>query len=229
MQLGISIHRLGQNGDLLLDKLLRHTWEQAIIPPTDPRNWTETFLVDAALCPFAHGFLRIYEDFSELLGEAVFNPARTLEYEQFANPALAVFRELGLGDSPDFNQPFSDELVGRMLDSIRSHLGESSLLFTETDLLDGLTEPDFPLIPWESLIPKMRARLSVHANECCTTDDIKSAARRPGEALWLRHACRVQVCRSSRQSGDNAPDRDNMMLRAISQSRQQEIEPAVAC
>lgn len=228
-QLGISIHRLGQNGDLLLDKLLRDTWEQAIIPPTDPRNWTETFLVDAALCPFAQGFLRIYEDFSELLGEAVFNPARTLEYEQFANPALAVFHELGLGGSPDFNQPFSDELVGRMLDSFRSHLGESALLFTETDLLDGLTEPDLPLIPWDSLIPKMRAQLSIHANECCTTTDLKAAARRPGEALWLRHACRVQVCRSHRQINSTSPSGSNMTLCLVTQQPEQQFERAVAC
>lgn len=228
-QLGISIHRLGQNGDLLLDKLLRDTWEQAIIPPTDARNWTETFLVEAALCPFAQGFLRIYEDFSELLGEAVFNPARTLEYEQFANPAIAVFRELGLADSPDFNQAFSDELIGRMLHSIRCHLGESALLFTETDLLDGLTEPDVPLIPWDSLIPKMRAQLSAHANECCTTADLKSAARRPGEALWLRYACRVQVCRSHRQIDSTPPSGSNLTLRLTSQQHEQQLERAVAC
>lgn len=228
-QLGISIHRLGQNGDLLLDKLLRDTWEQAIIPPTDPRNWTETFLVDAALCPFAQGFLRIYEDFSELLGEAVFNPARTLEFEQFANPAITVFRELGLGDSPDFNQPFSDEFVGRMLDSIRCHLGESALLFTETDLLDGLTEPDLPLVTWDSLIPKLRGQLSAHANECCTTADLKSAARRPSDALWLRYACRVQVCRSHRQIDSTPPSGSNLTLRLTSQQHEPQLERAVAC
>jgi len=228
-QLGISIHRVGQNGDLLLDKLLRDTWEQSIIPPTDPRNWTETFLVDAALCPFAQGFLRIYEDFGELLGEAVFNPARTLEYEQFANPALAVFRELGLGDSPDFNQPFTDDLIGRMLDSIRSHLGASALLFTENDLLDGLTEPDLPLIPWESLIPKLRAQLSVHANECCTISDLKSAARRPSEALWLRYACRVQVCRSRRQINGSMQVDGDKTSRVMAEPLKQEFERAIAC
>lgn len=229
-QLGIPVHRLGCNGNLLLEKLLRDTWEHSIIPPTDPRNWTETFLVDSALCPFASGFLRIYEDFSELLGEAVFNPARTLEYEQFANPAVAVFQELGLGDSPDFSQPFTDELIGRMIDSIKSHLGESALLFTETDLLDGLTEPDLPLIAWDSLIPKMRAHLSVHANECCTTTDLKSAARRPSEALWLRYACRVQVCRSRRQAEGSIQEEDNSkMLLLMSQPPQQDLERAVAC
>ncbi|WP_254509204.1 hypothetical protein [Anatilimnocola floriformis] len=192
-KLGEPVHTLGRNGDVLLERLLKETWDNSILTPDNPRNWTGTYLVEAALCPTMRSFVRIYEDFSDLLGEPVFNPARSVAFEQYANPAKGVLKEMGLGDNPDLNQPFSDETVARMVDLMRTHLADQSLLFTEGDLFDGLTEHHLPLIAWSSLLPKLRAQLSVHSNECCMDDDLKLAARRPAEALWLRHACRVQV------------------------------------
>ncbi len=196
-QAGISVRKLMANGEVLMERLLRDTWEQSIICPTDPRNWTETYLVDAALCPTPQGFLRIYEDFGEILGVPVWNPVRGLKVERFANPASEVLVDVGLGNNPDFNQPIAGELIERMIAGMRCRLQDLSSVFTDEDLLDGITNPDLPLITWSQLRPKLRGRLSPFALECSTDDDLKTAAFHPEEPLLLRNACRVQVIQSS--------------------------------
>jgi len=205
-RLGIPVQRLGSNGEILLDKLLRETWEQSILLPSDPRNWTGTYLVDSAICPHSQNFFRIYEDFSELLGEPAFNPARLVQFEQFANPANEVFREVRLGDNPDLNQRLADETITQMTGLMRKHLGDQVGNFSDEDILDGITEASLPLIAWSNLLPKLRAKLTVYANECCTDADLKQAARHPADALWVRNVCRVQVVRrQSTHLSNNVP------------------------
>ena len=200
-QLGIPVRKLGANGELLLERLLRETWEQSVIQPTDPRNWTGTNLVDASLCPVPQGFLRIYEDFRDLLGVPVWNPAREFEVERFVNPAADLLEGVGLGRNPDFNQPIPDELVAYLLAEMRSRQAAVGASFTDEDLLDGLTNPSMPLIAWGELLPRLRANLAVFASECSTDDDLKSAVLHPSDPLWVRYACRVQVVRMAESEG----------------------------
>jgi hypothetical protein len=118
--------------------------------------------------------------------------------QQYANPAREILHEVGLGEQPDFNQPLSDATICEMLKRMRQHLGEQAGAFADEDLLDGITESGRTLVAWSVEVPKLRARLAVFANECCTDDDLKSAVRQPNQPLWLRHACRIQVIESSR-------------------------------
>ena len=111
----MPVDRLGANGELLLDRLLRETWERSLIRPGDPHNWTGTVLVDAQLCPKPRGFLRAYEDFRELLCVPTWNPVR--------NVPLAAVRQSGAPSSPSsrFQQPA--EL--RSADRRRGHSGNA--------------------------------------------------------------------------------------------------------
>jgi hypothetical protein len=49
-QLDVPIERLGENGDVLLDRLLRDVWQESMLQPGDSRNPTGKHLVDAELC-----------------------------------------------------------------------------------------------------------------------------------------------------------------------------------
>ncbi|WP_254510222.1 hypothetical protein [Anatilimnocola floriformis] len=209
-RLQVPVRRLGSNGELLLDRLLRETWDQAVLPPTHPRNWTETYLVPADLCPNSYGFFRIYEDFTDLLGVPTWNPARDSMVDRFHNPAKEIFGILGLGDQPDFNEKIPDDLIVRMLSEMRSRTEGFRVNFSDEDLLDGITSPEQSLIAWSRVLPKLRDGLTVFANQCSTDHDLKAAVLQPSEPLWLRFACRVQVsqCLDTTSVSPIFPDRD---------------------
>lgn len=189
--LAVPVQQLGANGEVLLGRLLRDVWEQAIIRPSDSDG---TVMLDGRLCPGATGFLRAYEDFSQLLGVPTWNPAREAPPEFHPNPALVVLQEVGLGRNPDFEAPIEDDLIGAMLTKMRVRVGDLAVRFTDEDFLDAITAHCGPLVAWSAELPPLRARLPVWAAECCEDEDLRRAALRPAEPLWVRYACRVQVC-----------------------------------
>jgi len=189
--LGVSVQQLGSNGGVLLNRLLRDVWEQAIMRPSDSNGAVR---LDARLCPGATGFLRAYEDFSQLLGVPAWNPARDVPPAFYPNPALDVLQELGLGRNPDFESQIGDDLIREMLLKMRARVEHLPARFTDEDLLDAVTAYSGPLVAWSEVLPRLRARLPVWADECCEDEDLRRAALRPAEPLYVRYACRVQVC-----------------------------------
>jgi hypothetical protein len=143
--------------------------------------------------PDAAGFLRAYEDFTDLLGSWTWNPARDVRVECHPNPAFEVLRAVGLGDRPDFDQPLESEFILDMVRRFKTLLGDDAQPFTDEDLLDGLTTPNHPLVRWSVELPRLKGRLPVWAVEALGDQDLKAAVREPNEALFVRHACRVQV------------------------------------
>jgi len=188
--LGVPVQQLGANGEVLLGRLLQDVWEQAIMRPSDSNG---AVLLDARLCPGATGFLRAYEDFSQLLGVPTWNPARDAPPAFHPNPALDVLHEVGLGPNPDFESPIGDDLIREMLLKMRARAAHLPAPFTDEDLLDAVTACSGPLIAWSEILPRLRARLPFWADECCEDEDLRRAALRPAEPLWVRYACRVQV------------------------------------
>jgi len=189
--IGVRVHQLGANGNVLLNRLLRDAWEQAIIRPADGNGAS---MLDARLCPGATGFLRAYEDFSELLGVPTWNPTRDVQLPFHTNPALEVLQEVGLGRTPDFESPIGDEVIAAMLAGMRERLGDLAGGFTDEDLLDAITAYSGPLVAWSKELPRLRAQLPVWAAEACDDEDLRRAALKPAEPLWVRYACCIQVC-----------------------------------
>lgn len=189
--LGIPVQQLGSNGGVLLSRLLHDVWEQAIMRPSDSNG---AVMLDARLCPGATGFLRAYEDFSQLLGAPTWNPARNVPPALHPNPALEVLQEVGLWPNPDFESQIGDDLIREMLLKMRSRVEHLPARFTDEDLLDAVTAYSGPLVAWSEVLPSLRAHLPVWADECCEDEDLRRAVLRPAEPLWVRHACRVQVC-----------------------------------
>jgi hypothetical protein len=201
--LGVAVQELGANGEVLLSRLLHDVWEQAIVRPSDSNG---AVMLDARLCPGASGFLRAYEDFSQLLGVPTWNPARDVPPAFHPNPALDVLREVGLGLKPDFESPIGDDLIREMLLKMRARVEHLPARFTDEDLLDAVTAYSGPLVAWSEVLPRLRARLPVWADECCEDEDLRRAALRPAEPLWVRYACRVQVYyRATMCSGSAVP------------------------
>jgi len=192
--LGVSVQELGANGEVLLTRLLHDVWEQALMRPSDSNG---AVMLDARLCPGASGFQRAYEDFSQLLGVPTWNPARDVPPVFHPNPALDVLREVGLGLNPDFESPIGDDLIQEMLLKMRARAAHLPAPFTDEDLLDAITAYSGPLVAWSEALPRLRACLPVWADECCEEEDLRRAALRPAEPLWVRYACRVQVCYSA--------------------------------
>jgi len=189
--LGVSVQQLGSNGGVLLNRLLRDVWEQAIIRPSDSNGAVR---LDARLCPGATGFLRAYEDFSQLLGVPTWNPARDVPPAFHPNPALEVLQEVGLGPNPDFESPIGDDLIKEMLLKMRARTAHLPVRFADEDLLDAITAYSGPLVAWSEVLPRLRARMPVWVDECCEVEDLRRAALRPAEPLYVRYACRVQAC-----------------------------------
>lgn len=199
-KLEIPVERLGGNGAVLLDRLLRDLWEQQWVPATKMGVRGELLLIDADYCTQAWGALTLFEDFSQLLGVRTWNPATRWEFPHFDNPAHDVLRRFEVDVHQDFNQFFPDELIERFEQAMRSAVGAAQSIFTSEEILDGLTNPSRPLVSYASQLPMLRARLSGEISECCTDEDLLRAARESTEPLFASYACQVQVLRRSASS-----------------------------
>jgi hypothetical protein len=193
LELGVSQERLGANGAALLDMLLRDVWESRLIHPDAPRNPTGAFLLNADLCTQPRGVLRVFEDFSSLLGVRSRNPARDVSPLQLPNPASGVLARFRVDCSRNFSQPLSDELIDELKRAMRAAIGTAAESFDDEEILDAITSPDRPLTSWRQVLPKLRVRLTSHFNEASTDDDLLRAARNPDDPLIASGACKFQV------------------------------------
>ena len=203
-EVGMPREHLGANGPVLLERLLEDVWQRHLILSTAPRNPTGLLLADAEMCTQARGALQIFEDFSELLGERTWNPVRGCEFPRFDNPAKQVLRQFNVDASCDFNQHFPDQLIERFEQAMREALGPMSAHFTQEEVLDGLTNPDQPLVAYATFLPGLRARLSPYVSQCTTDDDLLRAARKPADSLIASGAARIQVLAPQPANGSRA-------------------------
>jgi hypothetical protein len=195
MELGVARERLGANGPELLDLLLSDVWESRLIQPDAPGNSTGALLVNAELCTQPRGVLRVFEDFSRMLGVRTRNPACDVAPFQVPNPASKVLARYRVDTSQNFSQPLSDELIDELKRALRELLGSAAELFDDEEILDGITNSDKPLASWRQVLPNLRARLTPYFNECSTDEDLLRAARNLDEPLVASGACKVQVLR----------------------------------
>ncbi len=192
-QIGIPLKHLGQNGPVLLERLLEEIWHRELILPGAPGNWTDSLLVEATFCTSARRLLGVYGDYSDLVGMHLWNPVRDVELIRVHNPACDVLREHDVDVSQNFGQFFPDELIERLELAMRTAVGPSHRLFTTEEVLDALTSPDEPLIGYNASLSRLRSRLSASVSKCTTDDDLLRAARRPDGPLVASGACRIQV------------------------------------
>jgi hypothetical protein len=192
-KLEIPLERLGSNGPVLLDRLLKDFWQRELILPDSPANATGNVLVDARLCTQTGKALGMYEDFSALVGLHVWNPVRGVQLLETQNPARDVLRAHGIDSTKNFDQVFPDELIARLETAMRMAIGATHHLLTRVEVLDGLTSPENPIVAYAASLPKLRRRLSSDLIECTTDDDLLRAARHPDGPLVASGACRVQV------------------------------------
>ncbi len=194
-QIGVRVDRLGCNGDLLLERLLHDVWERQFTLPHDLGNDTGMALLDAELCSQVRSSLRVFEDFSELVGDYTWNPAREVTPFQSPNPAPAVLTEFGVDTEKDFCQQIPGQVVDAMVARMRELLGENSGQFTDEEIMDGLVSPSDPVSAWTAALPRLRAKLTPAVAEATTDEDLLKAARNPAEPLFASGLCKIQVLR----------------------------------
>lgn len=204
-RLKIPVGRLGTKEPLLLDRMLHDVWDQMIVQPRTPTNPTDHVLVDAEFCSHARGALRVYEDFSELLGARKWNPVREVLSTTRPNPARTVLKAFGIDISqPDWREAIPSETMDKLEAGMRRALGPGDELFVREDIYAALDNLDSSVVasttttPFESLgegkvVAAMRSLLSPRDVECCTYQDLLEAARRPKSPLVLSGGCREQV------------------------------------
>jgi hypothetical protein len=192
-ELRIPVGRLGANGSVLLDRLLRDIWERHLISPSAPSNPTGKWLVDAELYTHARQALEIFEDFTDLVGVRTWNPAHGVKLPQVDNPAEEVLRRLEVDTRQNFDQYLSDELIEKLELAMRQAVGVSEGYFTREEIYDGLTNPGRPLVGYSASLAHLRSKLGVTLSECCTDDDLLQAARDRDQPLLASGACKMQV------------------------------------
>jgi hypothetical protein len=189
----IPVSRLETNPPVLVDRLLRETWESLLQSPGSPDNPTDLLLIDAEFCSRAHRALRVFEDFSRLVGCYTWNPARAIETLRLDNPAPRLLASCGIDPESDFEQTIPPEVIDRLEGLMRAELGEHAGRFSQEDLLDGLTRPFEALLALCEVLSAARAKLQPFWSECTTDADLRQALRSPREGLRASGACRIQV------------------------------------
>ena len=194
-RIGLTPARLAANPELLVDRLLRQTWESLVIPPSDPANPTGMTLIEAEFCTKAQHSLRAFEDFRGLVGVRTWNPARGVNIYSVPNPTPAILARHGFEPGSGWEQTADAEQVAVLVAELRAALGEEAHRYEEEDLFDALIEPGVPLTAVSEVLPRMRKRLGSYWSECTTDDDLRVAVRRPDDALFASGACRIQTLR----------------------------------
>lgn len=193
-RIGISLAHLEGNPEELSGLLLRQTWEAELLEPGTVKNPTEWLLIDAEVCTQARQAVVCFEDFGRLVGAATWNPVRAVRLYSVINPAATILREHGLKPGGDLNG-IDHVMLERLEKALRTGLGDQAVHFSQDDLFEALTEPDLPLLAITQALPRLRSRLSPYYSECSTDEDLRRAARRPGDPLRASGACRVQSLR----------------------------------
>lgn len=193
------------------EELLRAAWEEAFIPPTDPTNSTGLWLLPHSLTTDVYRATRLFEDFSQLMGANVFNPARLLTEKSIPNPAVELAQGIGFdlrGDLATLARtseglPEYLEIEQRLLDLVPVLRAQTaaSLAISDLELLTAICQPDLPLVTEPALdrlteeeqIRLMRSNLKPHISECCTDADLLAAVQCPNGPLWAAGLCQVQT------------------------------------
>lgn len=144
---------------------------------------------------------RAYEDYSELLGAEIANPARKILMA--ANPAAAVLAQNGL--EPGWDETAPQELFEKLFGEMRQMLPLPELIL-DTDLIDALAEPNKPLKLSRALsdlveqepaavIRALRNSMPPGAalREHITNEELLVAARNPYSPLRVGSYSRIQV------------------------------------
>jgi hypothetical protein len=194
-KIGLKPERLAANPELLVDRLLRQTWEELFVSADDPKNSTGLVLLDAEYTTDARRSLRAFEDFRGLVGVKTWNPARGVPLHPVENPTPAILARHGLEPGSGWEQAADAEQVEVLVAELRVALGDEARRYSEEDLFDALIEPTAPLAAVSQLLPRLRKRLGTYWSECTSDDDLRSAVRRPDDALFASGACRLQVLR----------------------------------
>jgi hypothetical protein len=202
--LGVPLDRLGTNGSVLMERLLRDTWEQSFIPADAMGNTTGHLLISAELCTQARQALRIYEDFSELLGLPTWNPAREVTPLELCNPALAVLEAFDVDlKKPSALEDLTQDKLDAMQLAMRAELGTTEAFLSEAEICDALVCPEKPIAAWRCALSTLRGKLSPYVSECTTDEDLLQAARQPHEPLLASGGCRIFVLERASSYGLN--------------------------
>lgn len=191
-QLGMPAEKLGVNGEILLNRLLRDVWQNHLIGPDHPENATGLVLVDAELCTDARRSLRIFEDFRELIGDRSWNPARTIKFPTIDNPAPGILHQQDIQSAQDFDRVTETQLE-QLERGMRQALGEGFERVGQCLIFDALTNPCRPVLDCRTAIRLLRERLMPSLAECCTDAELVQAAHEPDRPLLVRGRCRLQV------------------------------------
>lgn len=196
IELAIPMERLGINGSVLLDRLLKDIWQRQLIQPSAPGNPTGKLLADAELCTQARRTLEIYEDYTDLVGAHAWNPARNVVPLELDNPAATVLARFDI----DRNRIDAHNLIDQgKLDAIeqamREALGVAADLVSRDEIYDALVDPSRPISAWSCALSALRNRLPPCVSESTTDDDLLLAARHPDQPLVASGSCRIQVIR----------------------------------
>lgn len=194
-KIGLKPERLAANPELLVERLLRQTWEKLFVAADDPKNSTGLVLLDAEYTTDARRSLRAFEDFRGLVGVKTWNPARGVTLHAVENPTPAILARHGLEPGSGWEQAADTEQVDALVAELRVALGEEARRYSEEDLFDALIAPTTPLTAASEVLPRLRKRLGTYWSDCMSDDDLRAAVRRPDEALFASGACRLQVLR----------------------------------
>lgn len=195
-ELCVPVERLGANGSVLLDRLLRDVWQRHLIPPSTPSNMTGNLLVDAELCTQARRTLEIYEDFTDLVGAHTWNPARNVVPVELDNPAAKVLVRFNVDPTrSDALNLIDQEQLDALELAMREALGVAADFVSRDEIYDALVEPSLPILAWSNALPTLRSRLMSCISESTTDDDLLLAARHPDQPLIASGSSRIQVIR----------------------------------
>jgi hypothetical protein len=189
----VPLERLDSNPSALVERLLEDAWASVLIAPRTPGNPTDLVLVDAEYCTQTGRALRVFEDFSRMVGCMTWNPARAVNVLKVTNPALAVLERHGIDPANGFEEAIPDERIVRLELEMRNALGELAAEFSQEDIFDGLVRPSEALLACTQAVSAMRLKLSPVWSECATDSDLRNAARDPSAGLVASGACRFQV------------------------------------
>lgn len=205
--LGVPVGRLGCKDPVLLKRQMIDVWQSNIRMPDQDGNDTGLALIDAELCSSARSSLRMFEDFSHLVGVHTWNPAREVLAPSRRNPAQAILKAYNVDVSTtEAIAEIPMATFERMVADMRRHLGGGHELFTNGDLECALLTPKKPVtvevespadaiarIGEDNVVSAMRDLLQPLMAEGATREDLLQAARNPNDPLYCSGACRIQV------------------------------------
>ena len=196
--------------------MAKANWPDLWRAPGTSRNSTKYWLIPAKFTTRLNQ-AKLFEDFSELCGVDIWNPARDLNGVSIANPANACAVKLGTtvetllaetvkvtetdADSDKSTAPFA-ELVMAM----REHLGPYSDKFSNDEIEAAIADPNKDMhfaveslceeLDDEDVIKLMRMKIVETRpvyNSGITDEDILKAAANPDAPLHASRVCQFQA------------------------------------